>query len=269
MYLYNSEQLQLFTLHSTQLLFMKLFYVFLFLLVTNPLFSQNISNVQVKPSKEKITVTYELSGRMSSDYHVVLLYSTEGGKKDSFKEAKHVEGAVGKKIKPQVEEQTITWNVLDELEQLSSKNMVFRVQADVVENENIRKFTLPISASTLGGGLLATGFAIESKAKAKYDTYVQVKDESDEFYRNLYEPDTEGLRDRYYDEANSQHHTAIISKLIGGIVLAGGAAWMVKNILNNKKIEKEHSTLLLKPSLHLFVNEKNTMYPQFGLTLQF
>jgi len=89
-------------------------------LMSAPLFAQSVSNTDCRQEGNRIVVTYSLD--KPSD--IELWYSTDGGK-NYLGPLKKVSGDVGKNVRSG--NNSIVWEVLDEVESLSGAGIVFKV----------------------------------------------------------------------------------------------------------------------------------------------
>lgn len=94
-------------------------------------------------------------------------------------------------------------------------------------------------------GVLVSLFVFESKSKDLYSTYEDHRFSSDPVYTDL------GMsRDEVYDKANTKHNTAVITGVVGGVVLATGAYLLIRK-LNKRKKEKRHDGLVVVPQFNM------------------
>jgi len=114
-------------------LFQVLFFTVIYLTSVNCL-AQKIENVHPEIAGEKINIFYDLNG-IEADQSVIIqvFMSTDGGK--TYGEPlKSVSGDVGVVVGPG-EGRCIIWDVFEEVDELVSVNVKFKVKADLLQTE--------------------------------------------------------------------------------------------------------------------------------------
>ena len=113
---------------------MKQFYLifWLFLFFTVSLFAQKVTNVLNKQEQSTIIVSYDLETK--SPCKIALYVSTNGGTNWQGP-LKKVSGDIGANVSSG--SKAITWNVLEEFEELSGENIVFKVSADASSTNSL------------------------------------------------------------------------------------------------------------------------------------
>jgi hypothetical protein len=126
--------------------------LFIVLILTSfDCFSQRIENVHPEIAGEKIHIYYDLIGIADNQSVIVKVFmSTDGGK--TYGEAlKSVTGDVGVVVGPGVNRRII-WDVFEEVDELVSLNVKFKVTADLLHSEQYgqsieRKFKLDFNVN--------------------------------------------------------------------------------------------------------------------------
>lgn len=94
-------------------------------------------------------------------------------------------------------------------------------------------------------GILVSLFVFENKSKDLYTTYEDHRFSNDPIYTEM------GMtRDEVYDQANSKHNAAVITGVVGGVVLAAGSYMLIRK-LNKRKKEKRHDGLVVVPHFNM------------------
>jgi hypothetical protein len=99
-------------------------------------FSQKIENVRPEVAGEKINIYYDLIGIEDGQSVFVKAYISTDGGKTYGEPLKSVTGDVGMVIGPG-KNKCIVWDVFNEMDELVSLNVKFKVQADLVQAEQI------------------------------------------------------------------------------------------------------------------------------------
>ena len=100
-------------------------------LVTYSLYAQTVTNVDAYQDGKEIVITYELDVKTTTK----AFYSVDGGK--TFVPISEVNGAIGKDAHAGANK--FRWNVLKEVEQISSNNVVFKVVPENIKGNVVIK----------------------------------------------------------------------------------------------------------------------------------
>jgi len=137
----------------------KLFSFFALTLLSLGLFAQDIENIDLISSDDKILVTYDLFGKKSETYSVALLFKTPDGNEIR---PKNLSGDVGKEVKPG-KGKTIVWDVYKDIDKLqgdiepilkavpSDKNTVAHTSTDI-KPKSKKEFKRVVAGWKIGTG---------------------------------------------------------------------------------------------------------------------
>jgi hypothetical protein len=121
------------------------------ILASSVCFAQKIENVHPEVVGEKINIYYDLTGIADNQSVFVKAYMSTDGGKTYGEPLKSVTGDVGMVIGPG-KNKCILWDVFKEMDELVSLNVKFKVQADLVQAEQIiqpleRKYKLDLNTN--------------------------------------------------------------------------------------------------------------------------
>jgi len=121
-------------------------------------FSQRIENVHPEIAGEKIHIYYDLIGIAADQSVIVKLYMSTDGGKTYGESLKSVAGDVGVVVGPG-KGKCIIWDVFEEVDELVSVNVKFKVKADLLQSEQYRqslerKFKLDLNTNLGSKGIL-------------------------------------------------------------------------------------------------------------------
>jgi len=119
-------------------------------------FTQRIENVHPEIAGENIHIYYDLIGIEADQSVIVKLYMSTDGGKTYGEPLKSVTGDVGVVTGPG-KEKCIIWDVFDEVDELVSVNVKFKVQADLLQAELYRPSTERIIKLNLNANLGSKG----------------------------------------------------------------------------------------------------------------
>jgi hypothetical protein len=121
------------------------------LLIPVKSFAQKIENVRPEVAGEKINIYYDLTGIAENQSVFVKAYMSTNGGKTYGEPLKNVTGDVGMVVGPG-KARCIVWDVFEEMDELVSVNVKFKVQADLVQAEQTfkpseRKYKLDLNTN--------------------------------------------------------------------------------------------------------------------------
>jgi hypothetical protein len=127
-------------------------------LVPVNLFSQQIKNIHPEIAGEKIYVYYDLVGIPADRPVIVRIFLSTDGGKTYGDPLKSVSGDVGVVVGPG-KEKCIIWDVFEDVDELVSLNVKFKIQADFLQSgqsnqSTERKFKLDLNANLGSKGIL-------------------------------------------------------------------------------------------------------------------
>jgi hypothetical protein len=114
-------------------------------------FSQKIENVRPEVAGEKINIYYDLAGIAENQTVFVKVYMSTDGGKTYGESLKNVTGDVGMVVGPG-KAKCIVWDVFEEMDELVSVNVKFKVKADLIQGEQrvqplVRKYKLDLNTN--------------------------------------------------------------------------------------------------------------------------
>ena len=138
-------------------LFRSIFFIVLILTQVD-CFSQRIENVHPEIAGEKINIYYDLIGIATDQSVIVKVFMSTDGGKTYGESLKSVTGDVGVVVGPG-QNRCIKWDVFDEVDELVSLNVKFKVTADLLQTGQSsqtleRKFKLNLNANLGSKGIL-------------------------------------------------------------------------------------------------------------------
>jgi len=121
-------------------------------------FAQRIENVHPEIAGEKIHIYYDLIGIAADQSVIVKVFMSTDGGKTYGEPLKSVVGDVGVVVGPG-KDKCIIWDVFEEVDELVSVNVKFKVKADLLQSEQNRqsierKFKLDLNANLGSKGIL-------------------------------------------------------------------------------------------------------------------
>jgi hypothetical protein len=122
-----------------------------YILIPVECFSQRIENVHPEIAGEKIHIYYDLLGIAENQSVIVKVFMSTDGGKTYGESLKSVTGDVGIVIGPG-KDKCIIWDVFNDVDELVSVNVKFKVTADLLQTEQIsqpleHKFKLNLNAN--------------------------------------------------------------------------------------------------------------------------
>ena len=121
-------------------------------------YTQRIDNVHPEIEGEKIHIYYNLIGIAADQSVIVKVFMSTDGGKTYGEPLKSVVGDVGVVVGPG-KDKCIIWNVFEEVDELVSLNVKFKINADLLQTEQYnqsieRKFKLNLNANLGSKGIL-------------------------------------------------------------------------------------------------------------------
>ncbi len=138
-------------------LFRSILFIVLFLTHVD-CFAQKIENVHPEIAGEKINIYYDLIGIAADQSVIVKVFMSTDGGKTYGESLKSVTGDVGVVVGPG-QNRCIKWDVFDEVDELVSLNVKFKVTADLLQTGQSsqsleRKFKLDLNSNLGSKGIL-------------------------------------------------------------------------------------------------------------------
>lgn len=210
--------------------------IFLFVLQTSFVAAQKVSNISFRQEQSNIVVSYDLDTK--TPCKVSLFVSTNDGKTWQGPLTK-VTGDVGNKIT--LGSYSITWNVLEEFEELRGDKIMFQVRADGKDLETVKIGKQEWTTKNLNVSRYRNGDIIhEVKDPEEWKNltagawcYYDNDTNNGEIYGKLYNwyavNDPRGLAPKGYHVPSDGEWTTLIDYL-GGNNLAGGKMKETGNI---------------------------------------
>ncbi len=92
-------------------------------------------------------------------------------------------------------------------------------------------------------GIVVSLFVLESDSADLYSTYETQRFSDDPVYSGT-------TREQVFDDAQSKHNTAVITGVVGGVVLAAGTYLLIRK-MNKRKKEKRYDGLVVVPHFNV------------------